>query len=466
MPQWLNDVHSKLNATRVDRVATPRTTEVVRAALAYARDRRLPLIAAGGRHAMGGQQMAQDGIVLDTRGLDRVLGLDRERGLVRVEAGIQWPALIGALATLQADGETCWMIRQKQTGADRFTIGGSLSANIHGRGLALAPFAGDVEACELLRPDGRIETLSRTENPALFRLVVGGYGLFGIVLTVTLRLARRTKLERVVELRTVDDLPDLLAQRIAEGFLYGDFQFSCDESSDDFLCRGVFSCYRPVADATPIPAGQRQLGAQEWQHLIHLAHVAKGEAFAQYSRYYLGTHGQLYWSDLHQLSYYLDDYHPELDRRCGCTTPASEMIGELYVPRRELAGFLGDARRDFRCHGTNLIYGTVRAIERDVDTFLPWARQAYACVVFNLHTEHTPAGVRETRDAYVRLIDRAIERGGSYYLTYHRWARRDQVLACYPEFPDFVAAKEQHDPDGVLTSDWYRAVCEEVVHAR
>ena len=34
-------------------------------------------------------------------------------------------------------------IVQKQTGADRLTIGGALAANIHGRGLRLQPFVAD-----------------------------------------------------------------------------------------------------------------------------------------------------------------------------------------------------------------------------------------------------------------------------------------------------------------------------------
>jgi hypothetical protein len=54
------------------------------------------------------------------------------------------------------------------------------------------------------------------------------------------------------------------------------------------------------------------------------------------------------------------------------------------------------------------------------------------------------------------LIDLAIERGGSYYLTYHRWAGVEQVRACYPQFADFLALKRHHDPDELFHSDWYQ----------
>ena len=80
-----------------------------------------------------------------------------------------------------------------------------------------------------------------------------------------------------------------------------------------------------------------------------------------------------------------------------------------------------------------MIYGTVRLIERDDETFLAWARDRYACVIFNLHVEHTPPAIDAAAAAFRDLIDLGIQHGGSYYLTYHRWARKDQVERCYPQ---------------------------------
>jgi FAD/FMN-containing dehydrogenase len=54
------------------------------------------------------------------------------------------------------------------------------------------------------------------------------------------------------------------------------------------------------------------------------------------------------------------------------------------------------------------------------------------------------------------LIDCALNEGGCYYLTYHRWARPDQVERAYPEFREFLELKNQYDPHGVFTSEWHR----------
>jgi FAD/FMN-containing dehydrogenase len=147
---------------------------------------------------MGGQQFGTDAMLIDVRKLDRVLNLDRKTGIMEVEAGIEWPKLIDGYLTLQnGDGQT-WGIAQKQTGADRLTVAGTIAANAHGRGLKMKPFVSDVESFVLVDATGTAHMCSRTENPELFRLVHGGYGLFGVVTSVRLRLVPRRRVERMV----------------------------------------------------------------------------------------------------------------------------------------------------------------------------------------------------------------------------------------------------------------------------
>jgi FAD/FMN-containing dehydrogenase len=156
------------------------------------------------------------------------------------------------------------------------------------------------------------------------------------------------------------------------------------------------------------------------------------------------------------MSFYPENYHHEIDRIENASTPASEIITEINVPREQLESFLAEARDDFRKNDVNLIYGTVRLIERDDESFLPWARQSYACTIFNLHTVHSPEGIEHSAEAFRRLIDMAAKRDGSYFLTYHRYARREQVLACYPNFAEFLSLKRKYDPEEHFQSDWYR----------
>src|SRR5437764_8801378 len=119
----VNDVHGQLSATWVYRIVQPETLDGLRAALRLASRERRALCIAGGRHSMGSQAFAADGVLVDTRKLTKVLSFDDERGLIEVEAGMQWPQLLQALNYAQP-GERKWAFNQKQTGADRLSLRG------------------------------------------------------------------------------------------------------------------------------------------------------------------------------------------------------------------------------------------------------------------------------------------------------------------------------------------------------
>jgi FAD/FMN-containing dehydrogenase len=445
-----------LNDTRVDRIVKPTSVSDLRRIILDARSRGIPISIAGGRHSMGGQQFGVNTILVDMTGMNRVIGLDAEKGIVEAEAGIEWPQLIDHLVEAQRGLEQQWGIIQKQTGADRLSLGGALASNVHSRGLRMKPIIADVESFDLVDHRGEMRRCDRSQNSELFRLVIGGYGLFGIVSAVRLRLAPRRKLERVVELKEVKDVMLSFEKRIVDGYLYGDYQFATESKRDNFLRSGVFPCYRPLNISTPIPPRQKKFSDKDWARLTYYAHKYKRRAFNVYTKRYLATSGQVYWSDEHQLAAYDDNYHAELDSKLHARVPATEMITEIYVPRASLVTFMEEARQTLREQQANLIYGTVRLVEKDDESFLAWARQPYACIVFNLHVTHDQMGIENAARAFRSLIDCGIHQGGSYYLTYHRWATRKQVETCYPMFAEFLRMKRTYDPDEMFQSDWYR----------
>lgn len=456
MATFLNDVHSRLNGTEVREVARPGTTEEVVALVDRARHEGRPLCAFGGRHAMGGQQFRAGAIAVDTSALVGTPRLDAERGLLTMGAGSQWPRVIEGCRADDLPAGRGWAIRQKQTGADDMSLGGSVSANAHGRGLGIGPMCEDVESLRLVNARGEVVECSRDRNADLFGLAIGGYGLFGIITEVTLRLTARRKMRRIVDIIDLDDAINAAHRRFAEGCAYGDFQYAIDPSDDSFLRRGVMACYMPAGDDAPLSPAEADLPRERWLELLTLAHTDKARAFALYSQHYLGTHGRVYWSDLMQMSTYIPTYADFLSKRLRDAGPdESLMISELSIPPLELPAFMAAARRILREQGVEDIYGTIRSIRRDRTTFLPWARRDYACVIFNLRTPHTAEGIGRSRETSVALTDAALELDGSFYLTYHRWATRAQVLRAYPQFEEWLELKRRHDPGEVFQSDWY-----------
>ena len=188
---------------------------------------------------------------------------------------------------------------------------------------------------------------------------------------------------------------------------------------------------------------------------MRLAYTDRAKAFKQYSDYYLSTNGQTYWSDTNQLSAYLPNYAQKLREEIG-GDESSLIITEIYVPRASLIDFLVQAAELLRSNRTIVIYGTVRLIEKDDESFLAWAKESYACVIFNLLTPHTSVGIEASARSFRSLIDLAIARRGSYYLTYHKFAKPEQVTTCYPQFKEFLELKKKFDPSERFQNDWYR----------
>lgn len=452
----LNDVHSRLNSTRVDKIEQPQSVEDVVRIIKEAKKSHKAISVSGAKHAMGGQQFGTGTIHIDMIEMNDVLAFDQDKGIVRVEAGITWPELIDELLRRQTNVPSPWGIIQKQTGADHLTLGGALSANVHGRGVKYKPMIQDVESFTLVDADGEILKVSRTENSELFSLVIGGYGLFGVIATVDLRLMPRQKLRRSVEVVNIEDLQAKAKQRMDEGALYGDYQYKTDSQAEDFMKVGVLSTYQTVSNDTPVPEEQRKLTPEQWYKLLHLAHIDKSKAFQMYSRHYLNTDGQMYCSDLHQTGFYADQYVEYLEKVEPSYPKGSLMITEIYVPREKLNDLIYKIIDDVRHNQINVIYGTMRLIEKDDESYLAWAKQDYACVIFNLRVEHSDEGMMKAKKDFQLLIDRSLELGGSYFLTYHRWARKDQILEAYPQFIEFMKLKKKYDPRELFQSDWYR----------
>jgi FAD/FMN-containing dehydrogenase len=400
---------------------------------------------------MGGQQFAAEAVHFDMKGFARVVAFDRANGLIEAEAGIEWPELIGWLEREQRGEKEPWAIREKQTGVDRVSLGGSLSANIHGRGLRFPPFVGDIESFVLVGADGEPRRCSRRENTDLFALAIGGYGLFGIVSRVTLRLTRRVKVQRIVEVIPVRDLIPWIDRRIGEGCVFGDCQYSTDLTSSAADHPGVLSCYQPVDPQTPVTADPVKLSESDWAELYTLARNDKKKAFERYSGFYRRTSGQVYWSDTHQLAGAFEGHRAAVKPAEG-----TEMITEVYVSRGAFVPLLSSVRKDFLEHGVDMTYGTIRFIEKDDESFLRWAAEPSVCIVCNLHVRRTAEGTRKATEDFRRVLDRTIEFRGRYYLTYHRWATREQVEACYPQFVEFLRLKRKHDPEERFQSEWYR----------
>jgi len=123
----------------------------------------------------------------ETTRLNRILGLDAQRGLLEVQGGTAWATIANELRP--GEPQAAAVAR-----ASLPSVGDSLACNAAGPDGQ--PAVTHVQSLTVVTPDGELRRLSRDRERELFSLVIGGFGLFGALYSVILRL---DSLARAVE---------------------------------------------------------------------------------------------------------------------------------------------------------------------------------------------------------------------------------------------------------------------------
>ena len=260
-----------------------------------------------------------------------------------------------------------WGIYQKQTGADRLSIGGALSCNAHGRGLNLKPIVQQVEAFDLLDPTARF-------GPARARSIASCSGSQSAATGCSASSTRRLRLRPRVKVRRVVDLGET-ATGSWSGSRSGSATATCTATTSS----------RPI-DARQLSAARRLLvlSAGARRHAAHRASDAVqprrlGEAdlyshtlqAARVRHVFVALPGDVGADLLGRLAAvgrYVDNYHADLDRALGSERGDRDDHRDL---RPAPAASLHSWRRRAvaRRASANVIYGTVRLIERTTRRF-------------------------------------------------------------------------------------------------
>lgn len=109
------------------------------------------------QHSQGGQTLYPGGIMLDMKQYKKIIKLDEKKKLITVQSGATW-------ADIQAYINPYGLALKVSQSQNIFTIGGSLSVNVHGRDIRNHALIETVESFRLLNAQGDIIQVSRDEN--------------------------------------------------------------------------------------------------------------------------------------------------------------------------------------------------------------------------------------------------------------------------------------------------------------
>jgi FAD/FMN-containing dehydrogenase len=330
-----------------------------------------------------------------------------------------------------------------------FTVGGSLSVNCHGWQHLHEPVASTVLAMTILTPDGTVLRCSRTEHPELFSHVLGGYGLFGVILDADLRTVPNERFRPVHTHCDVGSYEEEFDRRVrtnaAAGMAYGRISVA----PRSFLREAILTTYeREAGPPPPLRPPQRSRIARM------VFRNSAGSNFGKSLRWYLEKTllprlEPKHISRNQLLNQTIDVY---VDR-----SPSSmDILHEYFVPRTKLAPFIDSIRPLLRREHIDLLNVTVRDVKQDHTTALPYARQDVFTVVMYFSQQRSPEAELAMETLTRELIEKALAAGGTYYLPYRLHATREQFHRAYPAAEDFFDAKHRVDPDTLFTNQWYQ----------
>ena len=461
-PSWLsqrggtvNDASCR-NPTRVYGVVRPHSADDVARALAFARKRDLSVSVAGTRHSMGGQASYPGALVLDMRGVDAV-SVHRGRGTVTVGAGATWQQVLEAV---HAEGLSV----AAMPSIDVLSVGGTVSVNAHGADFRTGSLASTVRRVRLMTPDGSVIDVDRRSDPELFGAVVGGYGLFGVILEVELETVENAMYdvnERVVPTSSfVRVFEDEIVPDPGNRLMYAHLS----TSPGSFLEEAIVYTYRSDPDADvdipPLRATQNSRVGRLVLNLARHGGVAQRAKWAG-QRYALPrfracvqsrnealrageaclvSRNQAMYNDLGLLRNRLTEY--------------TDILHEYFLPHDELEAFLAEARGVLREHDAELLSASIRSVGQG-EVLLDYAPGPRLSVVLYLSQRTTRDGDRDMADLTERLVGLALAHGGTFYLPYQQHYTRDELLRGYPRADEFFALKDARDPGQIFMNGFY-----------
>lgn len=423
-------------------------------ALALARARNLPITAAGQRHSMGGQAFSRGGVILDMRPLNQVW-VDSTQGVVKAQAGATWADMLRALDPLGL------AIRSMQS-YDVFTLGGSLSVNGHGISRDFGAIAQTVRELRVLLANGTIVTASSTENADLFCHVLGGYGLFGIVLDATLSLTRNSLYRVELSRLRTKEFPEYCRRHLGDStaipLVYGRFSVAPGNGYMDDLVMHEFHTTREDGK-TSLPPMNASVNDALIRFLLNISKTGpvgrwlrwRAERIAgcrvDHGRALPGMSGDCFVTR----NTACDDSPVYLTDRLD----DANLLQEYFVPADYVPAFMDGLREIVRLNKMNLINVTLRLVPSDSITALSYAPHEMIALVLYCSEPRQAAPRAQLREATRRLIDLSIAGGGTFYLPYRLDYDILQLRAAYPTIDDFFSAKRRYDPEERFTNHFY-----------
>ncbi|OQP64156.1 hypothetical protein A3860_22385 [Niastella vici] len=396
---------------------------------------------AGAQHSMGGHTIYPNGIVLDMKSF-HYMKYDSISNTLLVGSGALWSEIIPYLdkynrsvAVMQSNNS--------------FSVGGSISVNCHGWQPNSPPIASTVASFRLIRANGEIVTCSRNENRELFSLVLGGYGLFGVILDVKLHVVEnkmyKTQQYVIKSCDYIREYNRLATGKTDLGMVYGRININ----PSHFMEEAIIGTFLIDSKAAFKPLGESGFTAIRRT-------VFRGSANSAYGKNLRWKAEKLIAAQINGKTVSRNQLQNEgVEVYQNTDTAYTDILHEYFIPTNSVVQFIDRLKAIIPTHKVDLLNITVRNVQKDEDTYLRYANEEVFGFVMLFNQAKTPEAENEMKALTQQLVNEAIALGGTYYLPYRLHATKEQLYKAYPQAREFFLLKKKYDSAEVFSNKFY-----------
>ncbi|MDF3079149.1 MAG: FAD-binding oxidoreductase [Sphingobacteriaceae bacterium] len=443
---YINDA-SRLSLTQVDSIVDvpEKKAEIIRQLkdiLTYSRAKKIPISVAGARHSMGGHTMYPGGIVLNMRPY-KDMQIDSVNNVLTIGSGALWE---DAINYLDKYGKSIAVMQAFSS----FTIGGSVSVNGHGWQKDSPPISSSVISFTLMDFSGKILNCSRSENPKLFRLVIGGYGLFGIILDVKLKIVDNEELKfkyvRVNPNAYISNYKKLVLNNNKVKLAFGRLRIS----EKNFLDEATLNYFERV-EGKPRLLSQGSETIEDTKRLVFRGTV--NSEYGKRLRWDLETGvSKLLVNRTISRNDLLNESVTLIENK---DTSSTDILQEYFIPEQHFEQFINELKTVLPNRHIDLLNITIRAVAKDNDSYLNYARGNVFGFVFLFNQKKKNESEQEMKALTRQLATLAVRMDGTYYLPYRLHISKETFQTAYPQSKAFFELKLKYDPEEVFKNKFY-----------
>lgn len=425
---------------------SPACIEEIQKLIIYARDndRHVSIIGSGLSQGMHSLPCKSDDIVLNLQNFKSVT-VNPDLKTANIEAGATWRDIQEAINSFG-------LAVQVMQASNIFSLGGSISANCHGWDHHAGTISNTINHLTIIDAEGTLRTI-KPEDPE-FALIIGGYGLCGVIVEAELKLVDNNALIDCGEIIPIENYISYFYNRILPDDSVEMHLYRLSLDPDALLSEGVAQNYfTDPAHGLGVVSNLRDESTRGT--LFERVGVHSARKFKKVRKEYWKKERIRIQKPIATTRN--DAMRAPINAMFNNSRHDSEWLQEFFIPGKELSAYLKELGALLTKYQVCLINASVRFVKQDTNSLLGYNQEGdrFAVVLcFNQPLDERE--IDHTKEWVRHAIDLTLEHGGTYYLPYQHFATKQQFRKAYPKFQKFTSKKMEVDTNKVFSSQFYQ----------